>query len=302
LTYAPDVITEHALEFIRRHHDGPFFCYVPSVIPHVELLAPEDSMAEYRGKFPEDKPFRDRRQPEHYAAQDEPRTALAAMITRLDRDVGRIMALLAELGLEDNTIVFFTSDNGAAPALWNDDFFGSTGGLRGHKQNFYEGGIRTPLIVRWPDQIAPRTVSEHVTAFPDFLPTAAELAGAQTPAGIDGISIVPTLLGEHAAGRAQEIHEFLYWELPRYDSATGRFRHEIPPQAIRMGPWKAVRPEPGAELELYNLSEDPAETNNVRGEQPEVINRIEDYLKTARTEPRPQAQPDHRWWTSLSGR
>ena len=300
VTYAPDVITEHALRFLRDHKDGPFFLYFPSVIPHLELLAPEDSMTEYRGKFPEDSPYR--HPTGHYAAQDEPRTAYAAMITRLDRDVGRIMATLAELGLEENTIVFFTSDNGAATLLWKDNFFGSTGGLRGHKQNFYEGGIRTPFIARWPGRIAPRTVSEQVTAFYDFLPTAAELAGAEPPAGIDGISIVPTLLGAEAAGRAQETHQFLYWELPRYDAAAGTFRDEIPRQAVRMGEWKAVRPEPGGELELYNLREDPAETNNVAVEQPEVMAKIQGFLKTARTEPRPQDQPEHGWANSRSGR
>ena len=299
-TYAPDVITEHALEFIRKHKDEPFFLYFPSVIPHLELLVPEDSMAEYRGTFPEDSPYR--HPTDHYAAQDEPRTAYAGMITRLDRDVGRIMATLAELGLEDNTIVFFTSDNGAASLLWKDNFFDSTGGLRGHKQNFYEGGIRTPFIARWPGRIAPRTASEHVTAFYDFLPTAAELAGAEPQAGLDGISIVPALLGAEAAGREQETHEFLYWELPRYDAATGTFRDEAPRQAVRMGEWKAVRPEPGGELELYNLREDAAETNNVAAEQPEVMASIGGYLKTARTEPRPQAQPEHVWANSRSGR
>jgi arylsulfatase A-like enzyme len=299
-TYAPDVITEHALQFIRDHKDEPFFLYVPSVIPHLELLVPEDSMAEYRGKFPEDKPYRHAR--DHYAAQDEPRTAYAAMITRLDLDIGNIMATLAQLGLEDDTIVFFTSDNGAATPLWNDDFFGSTGGLRGHKQNFYEGGIRTPFIARWPNRIAPHTVSDHVTAFYDVLPTLAELAGAQAPEGLDGISIVPTLLGAEAAGREQATHEFLYWELPRYDGQTGTFLGEVPRQAVRMGEWKAVRPEPDGNLELYNLREDPAETANVAAEQPEVMAKIEAYLQTARNEPRPQDQPEHGWSDSRSGR
>ena len=299
-TYAPDVITEHALQFIRDHKDEPFFLYVPSVIPHLELLVPEDSLAEYRGKFPEDKPYRDRR--DHYAAQDEPRAAYAAMITRLDRDVGRIMATLAEQGLEQNTIVFFTSDNGVATLLWEDDFFGGAGGLRGHKQNLYEGGIRTPFIARWPERIAPRAVSGHLTAFYDFLPTAAEIAGAPAPAGIDGVSIVPALLGEETAGRPQQTHEFLYWELPRYDAAAKAFRDETPMQAVRMGEWKAIRPVADGELELYNLREDPAETNNVAAEQADVMAKIESFLSTARTEPRPQSQPEHGWSKSRSGR
>jgi arylsulfatase A-like enzyme len=300
VTYAPDVITEHAVEFLRRHKDEPFFLYAPSTIPHLELLVPEDSMSEYRGKFPEDQPYR--HPTGHYAAQDEPRTAYAAMITRLDGHIGRIMATLAELGLEENTIVFFTSDNGAPKSPWSDDFFGSTGGSRGHKQDFYEGGIRTPWIARWPGKIERRAISDYVTAFCDFLPTAAELAGAQAPPGIDGISIVPTLLGAEAAGREQDVHEFLYWELPRYDAAAQTFRQEIPRQAVRMGEWKAVRPEPDGMLELYNLSADPAESANVAAEQPEVMAKIESFLKTARSEPRPQSQPPHGWAHSRSGR
>ncbi len=289
-TYSHDVIAEQALDFIRRHKDGPFFCYVPFTIPHLELLVPEDSMAEYRGQFPEPREYRDRR--DHYARQPEPRTALAAMITRMDRDVGRILGLVQELGLDDDTVIFFSSDNGAASPLWKDDYFHSTGGLRGHKQNFYEGGIRVPLIVRWPGKIAPGTTSSHPCVFYDFLPTALELAGRPVPPHTDGISIVPTLLGRGE----QKAHEFLYWELPRYDSKTGEFRKEIPRQAVRMGDWKAVRPEPDGALELYNLKTDPGETTNVAASNPEVMARIDEFLKRARYEPRPQTEPPHPWW------
>jgi arylsulfatase A-like enzyme len=286
MTYSHDVIASRALDFIRQSKDGPFFCYVPFTIPHLELLVPEDSMAEYRGLFPEPKPFRDPNH--HYAPQDEPRTAYAAMITRMDRDVGRILALLDELDIASQTVVFFTSDNGAATPLWNDDFFESTGGLRGHKQNFYEGGIRAPLLARWPGRIAPGSVSDHLCGFWDFLPTALELAGTPIPPHADGFSIVPTLLGRPSR---QKQHEFLYWELPRYDAPTGTFFDEIPRQAVRMGPWKAVRPKPGGPLELYNLQSDPAEARDVAGEHPEVMARIEEFLKRARYEPRPQKQP-----------
>jgi arylsulfatase A-like enzyme len=141
-----------------------------------------------------------------------------------------------------------------------------------------------------------------VTAFYDFLPTAAEIAGAQAPAGIDGVSIVPTLLGAQAAGREQQTHEFLYWELPRYDAAAKAFRDEVPTQAVRMGEWKAIRPAADGALELYNLQEDPAETNNVAAEQTEVMAKIQSFLQTARTEPRPQSQPEHGWSKSRSGR
>lgn len=290
-TYAHDVIAEQALHFIRRSKEQPFFCYVPFTLPHLELLVPEDSMAEYRGRFPEPKPYRDPNN--HYAAQPEPRTALAAMITRLDRDVGRILALVQDLGIDEQTLVLFSSDNGAASPLWQDDFFQSTGGLRGHKQNLYEGGIRVPLIARWPGKVPPGAACAHPCGFWDFLPTACEIAGVRIPPHGDGISILPSLLGHEGLQRR---HEFLYWELPRYDAATGRFYEEVPMQAVRMGPWKAVRPKPDAPLELYNLEQDPGESVNVAAGQPAVMARIEEFLKRARYEPRPQTQPAHDWW------
>ncbi len=292
-TYSHDVIAAKALEFIRRNKDRPFFCYVPFTIPHWELLVPEDSLAEYRGKILEAGPYVDPRR--HYADQEYPRAAYAAMITRMDRDVGRIMALLKELKLDEDTIVFFTSDNGTAERLRKDDFFRGAGPFRGHKQNLYEGGIRVPMIARWPGRIRAGAVSDFPWAFYDFMPTAAELAGAKTPKGIDGISVVPTLLGSKAAGREQARHEFLYWELPAYDGRTGTFRKGTPMQAGRMGEWKAVRPAPDAPLELYNLKQDIGETTNVASKHPEVLRRIEEFLKTARTEPRPQTQPPSEW-------
>ncbi|MCL5742650.1 MAG: arylsulfatase [Acidobacteria bacterium] len=296
-TYSHDVIAERALAFIRKHKDQPFFCYVPVTLPHLELLVPEDSMAEYKGKFPEPKPF----ESTHYARQESPRTAYAGMVTRMDRTVGSIMALLRELRLEENTVLFFTSDNGAATPLWKDDFFNSTGPLRGHKQNFYEGGIRVPSIVRWPGRIGAGTVNNHPWAFYDFMPTAAELAGADPVKGSDGISIVPALIGANAAGREQKKHDFMYWELPRYIGKTGEFRKELPPAAVRMANWKAVRPAPDAALELYNLQSDIGETRNVAAEHSDIMAKIERYLKTARTEPRPQLDPTPGWKQFISG-
>lgn len=222
---------------------------------------------------------------------EEPHATLAAMITRLDRDVGRMMKLIVDLGLDDNTIVFFTSDNGAAAANWT-DYFQSSGPLRGAKRTFYEGGIRVPMIVRWPGRIAPGSMSSQPWAFHDFLPTAVELAGLETAANTDGISVLPTLLGEGA----QKQHDYLYWELPRYISSTGEFRDEVPPQALRMGKWKAVRPEPNAELELYDLDLDLGETVDVSAEQPEVMVQAKEHLRTARVAPRKQTEPDHIWW------
>ncbi len=287
--YSHDVIASKALEFIRQSAGRqPFFCYVPFTIPHLELLVPEDSMAPYEGVV-EERAYIDPRR--HYADQPHSRAAYAGMIARMDRDVGRIMALLKELRQDKNTIVFFTSDNGAATPLWKDDYFHSTGGLRGHKQNFYEGGIRVPMIARWPGRIRAGAVSNLPWAFYDVLPTAVELAGAKAPGGLDGISVLPTLLGRGP----QKRHDYLYWELPRYNEKIAEFAKETPPQAVRMGDWKAVRPASNAPLELYNLAEDRAETKNLAAARPDVLGKIEEYLKTARTEPRPQSQPEHTW-------
>jgi arylsulfatase A-like enzyme len=208
------------------------------------------------------------------------------MVSRLDRDVGRVLALLKELKLEENTIVVFTSDNGGATRLWGEEFFQSNAGFRGHKQNMYEGGIRTPMLVRWPGKIKAGSVNPHPWYFCDFLPTAAEIAGVKAPAGIDGISVLPTLLG-----KKQREHEYLYWELPRYIAATGDFRKELPMAAARMGQWKAVRPEPDAAVEIYNLKEDPGEAHDLAKQRPEILKRMEEILRTAHVHPTQQTQP-----------
>lgn len=291
-TYSHDVIADKALDFVRKHKGEPFFLYFSPTIPHLELLVPEDSMRQYRGKIPEPKPYVTANK--HYADQPEPRTAYAGMVSRLDRDVGRLMALLKELNLERDTVVFFTSDNGGATRLFMDDYFNSFGPFRGHKQNLYEGGIRVPMIARWPGKIPAGKSSSFPWAFWDFLPTAAELAGANCPSGLDGVSVLPAL-----QGRTQKPHEFLYWELPRYNAKTGEFADEIPMQAARMGEWKAVRPKPNAAIELYNLRTDPGEAKNVAAENPQILARLENYLKTARTKPRPQKDmPRGNWMES----
>jgi arylsulfatase A len=288
VTYSHDAIAQKALDFIRRNRRRPFFCYVPFTIPHWELLVPEDSLAEYRGKIPEAGPYIDPNG--HYANQEFPRAAYAAMVTRMDRDVGRILALLGELGLDRNTLVFFASDNGSAERLRKDEFFRGTAGFRGHKQNLYEGGIRAPMIARWPGKVAAGGVSDCIWAFQDFLPTAAELAGVKPPRSIDGISILPALLG-----REQKPHEFLYWELQGYDWKQQVFRNEIPMQAVRMGDWKGIRPKANGPVELYDLERDPGETTEVSANFPRVVKRIEEIFRTARTEPRPQSQPPSEW-------
>lgn len=285
-TYSHDMIAQQALDFIRANRGRPFFCYMPVTIPHLELLAPEDSLAEYRGKFPET-PY----EGGHYARQDTPHAAYAAMITRLDRDVGRVMALLKQFKLDGNTLVVFTSDNGGATRLRNDDFFASYGPFRGNKQNFYEGGIRVPFVARWPGRIKAGAVSRHPFAFYDIMPTLADVAGTRAPRRTDGLSIAPTLFGK---GK-QQTHDFLYWELPPYNGKTGTFAKGNPPQAVRMGEWKVVRPKLNAPLELYNLKDDIGETRNVAAAHPEVMRKIEAYLKTARTEPLPQSMPPQTW-------
>jgi len=263
--YSHDLIAEEALKFIKANKNNPFFCYVPFTIPHVALQVPEDSLAEYKGKWP-DTPYDGKN---GYVPHENPRACYAGMVTRMDKDVGRIMSLLKELGLDKNTLAIFSSDNGPTYAGGTDaGFFESAGPLRGLKGSVYEGGIRVPFIARWPGKIKPSSESGHVCAFWDFLPTACEIIGAEPPADIDGISYLPTLLGNE---QKQRQHDHLYWEL------GGR-------QGIRMGDWKLVRTRPGAKVELYNLAEDIGEQDDVGKENPEILAKMTEMLTTVRTE------------------
>ncbi len=273
-TYTHDVITGQALDFIRRHRDEPFFLYVAYTIPHTELLVPEDAMEAYEGVFLEPTPYAG---DGHYAAQERPRTAFAAMVTRMDRDVGRVLELLAELGIDEQTIVVFTSDNGGQRGWGADlDFFAGNGPLRGSKMNLYEGGIRVPLVVRLPGVIEPGRVSDHVWAFWDVLPTLAELSGASVPDGIDGVSMLPAVLGTDLGGREPATHEFLYWE---YGNVLGQAPIR---QAVRWGRWKGIRHDLTGPLELYDLEADVGETTDLAPTHPEVVSRLRAYLDTAR--------------------
>ena len=282
--YAPDVIGEQALKFVRDHKGGPFFLYYPTTVPHLALQVPEDSLAEYAGKFPET-PYPGGR---GYLPHRTPRAAYAAMITRMDRQFGRVIDLVKDLGLEDNTIFIFTSDNGP---LYNQlggtdaAFFGSAGGLRGSKGSYYEGGFREPCLVRWKGRIAPGSASARVTGFEDWLPTLLEMIGAAdaVPAGLDGLSFAPTLLG-----REQPPRPFLYREAPGYGGQ----------QCVRVGDWKAIRtglqpagkagkakaadPKP-APLELYDLAADPAETTDVAAKHPDVAAKLATIMKEQHT-------------------
>jgi len=286
-TYSHDVIANQALQFIEKNETKPFFCYVPFTIPHWELLVPEDSLAEYRGKCGTETPFARG----HYAPQAEPRAAYAGMITRMDRDVGRILALLKKLKLDRNTVVIFTSDNGASDLAASDNFFHSTMDLRGQKGNVYEGGIRTPFVARWPGEIPANRTSDLPISFCDMLPTLCELAGVKAPV-VDGQSIVPTLLGK---GK-QKPPKYQYWELPRFIAKTESFAVEPPMQALRAGDWKIVRPKPSAPLELYNLAKDPKETHNLASSEPQAFERLSAWLAAARTEPRPLKSEGKAYW------
>ena len=247
--YSHDLIHKESLRFLERNKDKPFFLYLAYTIPHAKLQAPD--LGEYADKdWPKDQKI------------------YAAMVSRLDRSIGEVMARLKEYGIDENTIVFFTSDNGSAVSGGDWERFEGLGPFRGKKGGLYEGGLRVPMAVRWPGRIEAGGTSDHVWAFWDFLPTAAELAGVARPAKIDGISIVPALTGQK-----QTAHEFLYWEIP------GGLK-----QAVRMGDWKAYRPGKGKPLELYNLKTDIGEENNVADQHPDVVARIEVYLQTARTE------------------
>lgn len=247
--YSHDLCTDFALNFIKQNAKQPFFLYIPFCIPHDKYQIPD--MAPYA-----DKPWK------------EAEKVHAAMITRMDRDIGRLFKLLKQEGIDNNTIVFFCSDNGAA-RRW-DGRFNSSGPLRGQKRSMTDGGIRTPMIARWPGKIQAGSQSKLAAYFPDILPTLAAIADTKAPESIDGINILPTLKGEdHNIPK-----RFLYWEF-----FEGGFK-----QAVRMGNWKAIRAKPNQDLKLYDLSKDISEANNIAKDHPKVIAEIETYLKTARTE------------------
>jgi arylsulfatase A-like enzyme len=257
--YAHDEIHRQALNFIRRHKDKPFFAYLPYIVPHVELIVPPDSRREYEDRFPRIERADPRR---GYLGSDHAHAEFAGMVSRLDRHVGEVLALLKELNLDERTIVFFTSDNGPQPGAWSDifvEYFDGNGPYRGAKGDFYEGGIREPFLVRRPGTIQPGSTSDHLTVFYDMLPTLAELAGAKVMTPTDGISIVPTLLGRGE----QATHDFLYWEVPAKAGTN---------QVVRKGKWKLhLRPGGNAATELYDLEADPAETTNLAAAHPDVV-------------------------------
>jgi len=283
--YAQDLIQDKTLGFIEENKEDPFFLFVPFLIPHAELIVPNDSLFQkYKGKFPE-KPYVNQRdgsdygdkdfKPLLYTSQEFPRTTHAAMISRLDLYVGQIIQKLEDLGIAENTIVMFTSDNGPHREGGADpDFFNSNGGFRGYKRDLYEGGIRVPFSVTWPGVIEDQAQSNHISAFWDVMPTLCEIAGVDVPEKTDGISFLPTLLGDESN---QKEHEYLYWE---FHERGGR-------QAVRIGEWKAVKYnvfKGEKPIELYNLSADPGESNDLAEKYPDIIERVKKILKNARSE------------------
>ncbi len=256
--YVQDLLIRATGNFIRLNQNKSFFLYLPYTIPHANNELKNEGM-----ETPSDAPYTQ----ENWPQQEKNK---AAMITRLDEDVEIIMGLLKKYKIDTNTVVFFTSDNGPhKEGGINPAFFQSSGPLRGIKRDLYEGGIRVPMIVRWPGIVKAGTVSDQVWALWDFLPTAAAIAGIKPPENIDGVSMLPTLVGNK-----QENHPNLYWEFHE-----GGFK-----QAVRMNDWKAIRLAQDQPWELYDLTKDIAESHNCADQFPDIIARVQDYVKTARTD------------------
>jgi len=263
--YSHDVIVEKAFGFVQRQvaTKTPFFLYLAPTIPHYELTVPEDSKEQYIDLGWEKRPMKKG----HYYNDAEGNTTYAGMISRLDRDIGRLLAQLIELGIDENTLIIFTSDNGHE---YDNGFFDSNGEFRGRKRDTYEGGIHIPFAARWPQHIPAGTKSDHISAFWDFLPTACDLAGIEPSSKeINGISYKNALLGD-----VQEAHKFLYWE---FNEGKG------PRQAIRAEDWKLVRYWQQAD-ELYNLDSDIGESINLAKQFPEKLKELQQLLLTARTD------------------
>jgi len=271
-TYSHDLIAEQALKFIRENAEGPFFCFMPITIPHAAMHVPEDYVAPFRKEFPE---FEDKIGRYSGPQVKNPIAAFAGMMTKFDEDVGRVVALLEELGIDNETLIIFTSDNGPHLEGGHDPrFFDSNGPLTGHKRNLTEGGIRVPTIACWPGKVPAGTESDHPSAFWDFLPTACDLAGVETPGGLDGISFLPTILGQPDQ---QKAHPYLYWEF--YEGGGKR--------AVRFGKWKAIQRNLQKDLNspimLYDLETDLAEQQNLAEEHPELVERARTIFAEAHT-------------------
>ena len=277
--YSPELIQQKALKFIENNQSKPFFLYYATTIPHAELLLPVKYLKKYRGKYDPEKQYKgaeygDKRFREGaYGTQPECHAAFAAMVTLLDKQVGEVYAKLKELGLEKNTLIIFTSDNGPHKEGGADpDYFNSNGPLKGYKRDLYEGGVREPMIAYWPGHVKAGSKSDHISAFWDVMPTFAALTGTTCPSSIDGISFLPTLLGKPG----QKEHDYIYFE----------FHEQGGKQSVRKGKWKLIRlnvlePEKTT-LELYDLSKDIGEEHNIAAEHPKVVKELETLMDHSR--------------------
>ena len=264
VTYSHDLMATEALSFIDRNKDRRFFLYLPFTIPHANNEARNKGM-----EVPSLGIYTNKDWP-------EPQRAHAAMISLLDRDVGRLLDRLEKHGIAENTVFMFTSDNGPhSEGGGKSGFFKSSGKLRGQKRDLYDGGIRVPLIVRWPGKVKAGSTSNYIGCFQDFLLTAAELAGAETPAGTDGISFVPALLGKE-----QKRHPYLYWEF--YERGYS--------QAVRMGNYKGVRRNVNQPVELYDVTADIGERNNLAAANPGLVKKVLAAFEESHT-PSPHWKP-----------
>lgn len=250
--YSHDLIWAEAMEWVKANKERPFFLFLPITVPHGKYQVPDV---------------------EPYTNENWSQGAkkYAAMVTRMDRGIGQLLALLKELGIDENTIVFFASDNGAAEGgkEYDPKFFQSCAGFRGVKRSMYEGGLRSPIIARWPGHVPAAKVSDEPWAFWDFMPTCAELIGTKLPAEArtDGLSVLPALLGGAGPKR-----EYFYWELHEGGSQ----------QALRFDDWKAVKKSPKAAIELYDLKSDPAEKTDLAKQRPEIVAKAQELFKVAR--------------------
>ena len=276
-TYSQDIIHAEALDFIHENAEAgrPFFAYLAYTLPHAELCLPHDEVYQHYVEKFKDAPADAKPWVSHgssYGTSEHPMASFAAMVSRLDRYVGEVMALLEKEGIADNTLIVFTSDNGPhREGGANPDFFHSYGPLRGCKRDMYEGGIRVPFIVSYPGHIAEGAKSDQIMAFWDIMPTFAELIGSSDEITTDGISMLPAW-----TGGKQDQHPYLYWE---FHELGGR-------QAVRMGDWKGIRLNVGNDrtsFELYNLADDIHEDRNVATENPDITARINEIMDTART-------------------
>jgi arylsulfatase A-like enzyme len=275
--YAPTLIHKKALSFIENHKNEPFFLYYPSIIPHAELFAPKEYMDRFLGKFNPEKNYKGVDKGKgyrkgRYGSQKNSHAAFVAMVTLLDDQVGEIVQKVKDLGLEENTIFIFTSDNGPHKEGGADpNYFDSNGIFKGFKRDLFEGGIRVPMLVKWKSKIKEGTRSNHISAFWDVLPTVAEILNVEMHSNIDGISFLPSLLKKNH----QQRHDYLYWE---FHELNGR-------QAIRKDNWKLVKYNVKTESNyfLFDLNTDPSEIKNISKEHPEKLKELISMLENTRT-------------------